>query len=63
MPVQEGARLSVYYAVVANASSNAQPDQATQRSRSARKCGILDRVVRRAECTHQLLPFDLVAKT
>ena len=57
--VQEGARVLVYDAVAADASGDAEPNQATQRPRLARKRGVLDWAVCGTECAHEFLSFDL----
>ena len=59
MFVQESARILVYDAVAADASGDAQPNQATQGPKPARKRRVLDWTVRWAECAHEFLSFDL----
>jgi len=59
MSVQEGARLSVYDAVAADAFGNAQPNQATQGPRLAWKRGVLDRAICGTERAHEFLSPDL----
>lgn len=60
MSLQEGARVLVHDATAADASGDAQSNQASQRPKLVRECGVLDWAFRWPECADQLLSFDLV---